>query len=823
MANKKRKNVIEDFKEVDKNINAYTNSFTKFEKLKEEQHKNIDYIALDLEFRKITKQYNELYAKNANDTTSYDAKFEELNTQRKNLYQKTNNFVFKNNDFENNYKLYFNMAEMAFFIYRDNNKLIYDLYKKVIELNPDFPQKDVIYYKMAVNKQILITNEITIERERLMRTKDFFSKPLPENVKKTPKVYKEVMDNYIQVVKINEDKLRMNAMFRMAQLLFDFAVDGENPEEYVNKAIKIYDNIQQIGNVDEKKRALFFNAWLKITILKYTEALNDLELLMSMKDEFNQEQKNWFKSSEEIIAYALTYMDEEESIKYVTNDLYSKFDKDIAENAFIKLAEKKDDANNYKYLVNLYQARSLIDPYAINNPTYVDSIITTLGRNYKIIKEDTLNTWNHQIYREAYDRYGYDSEWYQYNKDQDLSPYVGSIQFALEGTIIPEKFLAMKENTNLETIQLFSDAVEQYANYKGFNDSLRTQNLKTYDKNANISFRNFVIANPDTTNMRAGIEKVYNYIDRNPNDEDRAKLEESAYSWANKITAIIDTTTYDSLLFTQSEIDNRKENARKEYLEIADRFYNYLVSADIDNRDETIQKLLYWRGQRKMDMGDMVGAKNDFLASDSLDVSDDLKVLIYQNLAVIFQDEGDFDTSNEYFTMASKYADPKTKQEFEKAKYINNSDKLKSLREKGDFIAAAEVLENDLNPSEFTPKADKENNEELIIALRSKGGDSQGAIERLLKKADDAKEIDKAWYYYSNAISIAKDSLNNKNQALAIEDKFMTRFPTDRQTFKILHTRLDAVKDSTLSTYDPILASEKYIDIYNRATKKVKN
>lgn len=819
VANKRKKNVVNDFQELDKSISAYANSFKKFEDLKNEQHKNIEFIALDLEYKKIMKRYTKNYTTSLSDTLNTNKDFEQIISEGKSIYQNMNSFVFKNNNFKDNYKLYFNMAELANFIYPENVRMIYDLYSKVLELNPDFPQKDVIYYNLAVYKQELIDSEIGSERDNLIKAGNYFTTlKKPENVIKNPKRYGEVVSNYIKVIKDIDSEYRVNAMFRMAQLLFSFAVDSENPKYYVEKAVKTYEEIGEIGNQSDRMQALFFSAWNKITIQEYNSAIEDLAILMTMKDDFDVSEKSRYKSAESIIAYALDALPKEEAEEYVINNLYTAFDEETAENSFINLIAKKDLSANYKVIVDLYDARSKVDPTAIYNPTYIDSIITTIGRYHYEMSSDSLQSWGNQIYKDAYERYGYNSEWYQYNKNNDIAPYVASIQKALEEHVIYEKYTQMKDNPTLESISSFTNIVDEYANYKGFDETRRAVRIKDYDKNSINNFTKYVIANPDTTSWRMGIENVYKYIERNPDVEERATMEENAYYWAHNTTTVTDSTIYDTTLVTPAEVDMIKAKARQQYLEVADRFYNFLATSDLPDKDETLHKLLYWRGRRKLDMGDKDGARNDFLACDSLNISDKFKENIYSNLAQIHYDDGEFDTANDYYARAQKYADAEKKKEYTAAIYKTKSDKLDVLKESGALVDAALLLE-DLNSYEFTTEEMREQNKVEVIALLAEGKDFQPAIDRLLAEARNKNDVSEAWNYYSQAIPLAQDSLKDVSQAIAIRDTFMKRFPNDMQTFIILKERLEAVSDSTLSTYDPLLASEKYIEIYNRATQ----
>ncbi len=825
VADKNQKRVVDKFKDLDKNISVYANSFSKFNNIKNDQQLYVDYIALDLEFRKVRDSYNS--RKNQLDEEGNALSEAELNTfteQQENLYRRINNFVFRNNNFEYNYQLYFNLAEISNFIYSNNYTLIYNHYQKVLELNPDFPQKDVVQYNLAYYKNRILDLEIASLREEKMKDRNYFYNPRPIEVIKTTERYSEVIKNYLDLGKNMNSKYQVESLLRLAELYYDIAVDAEDTEKYIQYSIKLYNQIYVLGNQDEKYEALFQRAWHKMAINKYFEAINDLELLLSNKDIFNEDQRDKYRNADEIIAYSLDAIDnldgqEIKSYDFVANSLYQKFDEETANTVFHKVLNKKRTTDDYEVIIKLYDAQTKIDPYKITNPLYSDSIIVTLSY-YGVELGDSLSIRGEREYRKAVEKYGYGSDWYEYNKNQDLAPYVKVVQTGLDDFIMPDLYSEIQSNPTLENINRFSEATERYASYVGFDEEKRVERLKLYDTNRISTIDKYVRLNPDTTSYSMGINEIYGFIERNPNTEKRRDLEQNAYNWASNIIVITDTTSFDSLQYTEEDIENLKNERRTNYINIANRYYNYLVESDIPNKDDTIHSLLFYRGLTKYKMGDNEGAKEDFLACDDLNISDEFKEVIFRNLAEIYKANGNLDTSIEYYAKAQEFVDAEMKLEYEKEIYSARTIKYNKLyisENQEDKIKAAQETDIMLK-SNIISDQEKEALRKNAIALYAAGGDYDTAIARLIEEGDKKTGIDDAWKNYSAAFAIA-DSLGNTAKASEIEDIFMTRFPNDSQTFKILLTRLDAVQDSTKSTYNPILASEKLIEIYERATK----
>lgn len=825
VADKKERVVAEKFIQLDQGIQAYSTAFSKFTNIKNSQNTYIEYVSLDLEFRKLNESYKQRRKQAEIDSISIsEAEINQMVILRENLYNRTNNFTFKNNQFENNYKLHFNLGELATFVYPTNHNLIYNHYKTALQLNPNFAQKDAILYNLAYYKNQMIDNEIADIKDELMKDINYFVNDKPIMIIKNVDKYAEVIGYYLELMKDMDSEYQIEAMFRLAKLYFDIAVDSDNTTLYVEKAIKVYQQVYLIGNQNQKFEALFQGAWHKMSIGRHTEAINDIEILMTQKSEFSEEQTNRYENGGDIIAYSLNYMDgvddaEYTSSQFVSEVLFTKFDEETANSIFAKLIYRKQIFDSYKDIVSLYNVRSLVNPNAITNPTYTDSILVTLG-TYSVEIGDSLNAWGEREYRNAYAKYGYNSAWYAYNKDNDIAPYVKSVQKGLDDFIIPGLYKKMSAQATLQNISEFSRIVDEYSKYKGFNEEIRATKLSLYDSNAINTLTKYVIENPDTTSYRIGIEEVYKYLDRNPNSKDRKDLEQNAYSWALNTTVITDSVSFDTLRYSPEEGQKVIDKARREYLEVADRFYNYLATSNYPDKDNTIHSLLYYRGIRKVQTGDNEGARQDFLACDSLNISNEFKEGIYRNLADIYKGKGDYDTSTEYFAKAKTFAKKEDFQGYEIEIYSNRSAKvtqLNSSEKKEDKIKAAQEMEIILQSSVVDDKA-KAKIKRDAIALYAAGGDYDTAIARLISEGDKSQEIDLAWDNYGSAISIA-DSLGNNNKTVEIENRFMERFPTDKQTFIILAKRLAVVADSTSAVYNPNLASEKYKEIYDRASQ----
>ena len=825
MADKAQEEVVDKFKDLDQKINIYANSFNKFNNIKNEQKTYVDFIELDLSYRKLNDSYKaRLEQADRESVALTEAELKEFSDQYEIIYNRINRFIFQNNQFKNNFQLYYDMAEIATIIYSNNYNLIYNNYSKVLELNPDYPQKDIILYNLAYYKNQILDFEIANLKEEKMKDEDYFYQPRPVEVTKTVAKYDEVIKNYLELSKDVTSKYQIESMLRLAKLYWDIAVDADDTEKYITYSIKIYDQIYSIGNRDQKYEALFQRAWHKMALQKYSEALADLELLLVNKDLFTEYQQNKYSAAEDIIVYSLNAIDvnpeeETKSYTYVENKLYTLYDEETADNVFQKLLDKKRVFDEYEQIIKLYDAKRKIDPYAIDNPLYIDSIIVTMSF-YSVELGDSLDARGEREYLKAIEKYGYGSDWYEYNKTNDLAPFVKVVQKGLDDMIIPDLYNKVIENPTLENIENFSQVIDEYAKYVGFDEEIRQKNLTIYEKNSISASVKYVITKQDTSAYNYGIDQVYSFIENNPDSEIRKDLEQNGYSWAYNITVITDTTKFDSLQFTEQQIEDKKNNSKRQYINIADRYYDFLASSDIPNKDETMHSLLFYRGMAKYRMGNNEGAKEDFLACNDLDISDEFKEGIFRNLAEIYKEDGDLDASIEYYAKAKEFVDDEKKVEYEKEIFNNRSakiSKLNSSENQEDKVRAAQEMEKAMNSSAI----DDERKAELrrnAIELYAAGGDYETAINRLIQEGDNNTNIEAAWNNYGAAITLA-DSLGYDTRVQDIEDLFMNRFPNDQQTFAILVKRLSTVQDSTLATYDPLLAAEKMREIYDRATQ----
>ncbi len=823
-ANKENTSLLASVDNYDeKRVNKFKRAFNKYNKQKLNIEEYLQFVSLESEFQKITKSYNDKFAQMQIDTTIVINREQEY-AIRENLYNRINRFIYQHEDFENNYKLYFNMAELSAFFDVNNYQLNYNNYKKVLDLKPDFALKDVVIYNLAFNKQALIDREIGRKKEELMKSPNYFTSALPNEVKKTAEKYSEVIKNYSEIVKDKDSTYRVEAVFRLADLYYDLAVDSDDILKYIDKSITLFTIAMKIGDQKQQLEALYQRAWHYMAKSEYDNAMLDLRVLLENKDLYSEDEEYKYTSAYDVAAYSLNqigmYNDTLRTVSsYMKDKLFPNFDKNDASIIYNKVLNSKKSTDEFLQVIDLYKLYTEVHPLDIVNPTFCDSIVYEYQTHTPEIGGiDSLKAKSRLVYLESVERYGYNSEWYDFNKeDPKIVDYTKSVKKGYEGYIFPELIKLIQENPSQEDISQYNDMIEEYANYQGVTIEERNKFLPLVKENSMALVNTYVASKNDTLAYAWGQNEIYKYLEVNPEDKQRDVLEQNAYSYAAKYRAYVDTVAFDSLQYSPQDVENIKLNTKRNYILAANRYIEYNTKNNITQKDDKIYNILYFRGLAKVDIGDIEGARNDFLKCDSLNISNEDKKNIYTQLALIYKDRDEIDTSNDYFARASRYASLEEKEEYEKAIYSNRKEKVKLLEEKGDQVAAAKELEIMANSSVAT----EEDKSLIKQAARSKyleAGDYETAITRLVEEFNKQNEVDGAWEYMGQAIYIA-DSLKVMDKKIELEDMFISKFPYDLQTFVFKQNRINEVKEEGSTKYNPDLVASRYMELYDLATK----
>ena len=820
-ADKLAKTVQNDFNALDGEISTYSKIFNKFNNIKNAQQIHLDFIELDLEYRVLSKRYSDAFSQLGADSLSglSDEFVEGINNSRKTLYNKMNTFVFKHSKFARNDQLYFDMAELSTSIYSENKTLIIKNYSKVLELNPEFNQKDIVYYNLAYYEQALLDLQIG---DLVLQDMAKGSYEMSEASLKTTTKYSTVIGYYKKLLKESESKYHYDAMFRLADLYFDIAVDSNDPQKYLGKSIVLYNYIiASTTDVVLTREALFQRAYYKMALREYTSSLADLSLLLADVDMFNEKESLNYEASYDIAAYNINFLDgfagdDFESVKYVEESLFNEYDEYSARVIYNKLLKLKQAEDFDTHVIKLYEVMPKIYPLALSNPLYCDSVLTVYQTQR--ISSDSLNKLGESEYRKAVVNYGLESEWYQFNKEYDLRPYMKFVQKGLEDFIIPDAQNRAQTDYSLEKINEFASTVNNYASYVGF-DSLRQQsNLRVYDNNKIAMITDYVKIKEDLDAYALGINEIHTYLLRAGDIDNRKDLEQNAYVYSKKSMNLIDTLSYDSLQYSSTELDELKSSSQADYIVAANRYFDYLDALPERQNDDTIFKLLFERGLTKNKVGDQLGAKEDFLACETLNITDSEKRDLYLQLAEIFKLNFEYDVSNDYLAKAIKYEDSSDQQKAMSESIVNNRlSKIEQLKLKGDFSAVAQEYDT-ISKSEVIDEDTKNNILESAARSYLQSGDYAIVIDRKLNAANKELDYDKAENLYAYAWQLAKDSLRSNERYVEIQDIFIDRYPTKNLSFDIRLRRALAHADSLSTKYNSELAASQFMDLYNDAT-----
>jgi len=372
------------------------------------------------------------------ETQDLDKLYQKKLEYKKEVYEKTLKFLQENPDAPNAARLYFNLGEMSTEIDVNKPAKTAYYYKKVLDIDPNFPSKDIVLYNLAFFSFEAAKKKITEGRARnrslMINWPDSLrlNESMPE-VKRAIGAYKIIINYY------PESQYHSEALYRLGALYFELALDAREPMAYYDKAIKYFNILAQKAGDPLQNHAIFQRGWTYFTSGKYDDAIKDFTYILKvMKRDSLSEHKSYFEDDAiENIAYSLIEFDGTNFTQYSNaakklNEIFSNFvSKDYSKKIILDAIRLKLKYYAPMQAIDLYNALIALYPLDIENPCYNDSIIAI----YKRYPKRTRNNEDpKKLIVKEYERitksYSAESEWFKANKDKDISKQLNIIFYA---------------------------------------------------------------------------------------------------------------------------------------------------------------------------------------------------------------------------------------------------------------------------------------------------------------------------------------------------------------------------------------------------------
>jgi hypothetical protein len=758
--------------------------------------------------------------------TTLQEQFQNVQNYKKDLFRQTQQFIIDHPDSPNLPKLHYNLAELSTSIYRDDPSVTLDLYKKVLELDPNFYDKEVILYNIAYYSYKIAKDRIDDNRPKFAERYPSFT-TWPDTLKFSDDVFAEAKDFYSKVLKeFSYTDYYDESIFKLALLFSDIANDADIPVNYYKKSaafLSILINRDSV-NPELKTDALFQRAWAYYSMSDWDKAIVDYSEIL--KDNSDYTKLYYHDFSIENVAYTMVGIDSTDyynyakSSDYFIENYYKLFTAELDQRIIDKIIMLKMELNAPMQAGDYYMARINLDPLNIKNPAYVDSILSLYnnfasqirdGKKYRdVVKERA---------QYSIDNYGFNTEWYLANKDKpEFMTYFNSIR---------SKFRKLEEyynndllnDTSIENYQRYINLINSYAAIPEFKDDegIAWLNDKS-DKMINFGFQ---LA--ESTGQTEYYLFTYNLIlnqEKITADTTIVYRKENMLFSAAQFTYFnLKDTVKDSLYYDKmNNIEITPTLLDSLYITGASRFYKVITSKEFytKEQDEFIKSILWNRSIINSELG-----KDDLVIADLNELlnykNDRLRTRdIYVLLAQLHEKKFDYASSENFYAKAEEFANDQADKDELHQSYLAQIDRsVNKLAESQDFIAAAQ------EQLRLASKFEEEGDQKTVYDLRDKareyffrGGDYQRTITLLLENAELKTEKTDIHALYYNAWSIADTLMHDSLQVVTIQNKFIDKFPKSIEAYSII---LNQIVDEASSPATKYIAAHRYLALHDRA------
>ena len=745
----------------------------------------------------------------ATDSTNYEG----ILKSKINLYNSINNFIENNKDSSNLDNLYFKLAELSNEINVKNPQKTLNLYKKVLEINPDFIYRDIVLYNIAFYN---LENKILIRDQKRIKHLDL-SENWPDSLRLSVKDLELSIKSYNEIVQdFPNSKYRQEAMYRLGELYFTISLDATNSVPFYKKSLKNFEDLLNTKSDSfYKPYAQFYKAWIEYVSGKNEVAINDFSQLLKLLNERKDQKLNSLFKEGSLDNFARCLLDfdkgfDSESIaaKKANEVLKTLLPEDYAKDVLLKSIRYKLLYNAPQQAIDFYNTYIKMYPLSVNCPTYIDSITNIYIKYAKFfpdsleVKKNIVDSWKRVV-----DEYKVTSDWYLANKDKDIKPQLAFIKkcyFSIENRFYNEAIA----KTDLQSVLKYKKLIDDFSAFTEFkNDSTNQEKIYLMNQRyVDLYYTNVV--KTKQFQLYKNIIDLYSQLNgeypKNP----------KFYSNENKIYQIAQDLYIE---VNSGNLDIAKNlNSDSLFIAASKRFEKIITDSVFKDkyRLEDHVNLLVNRGRILFKLKKYQEAQDIYQRILTLTDNDDIKKDALAALAQINYINKNFDDAeklyNESYTLAS---------DKEKAKYLNNK------------YAVIEAKAIDLD----SKKKYTESAEEYLRLRDMFANDKLKSVGYILKAIDEykmAKNYSKIINLYSeiatlnslksqvlaayvNAWTIA-DSLKMYDKSETIRELFIKRFPKSNEALQV---KLDILKIYEVEKQDLAYAAKGYYAIYKNRKK----
>ncbi|MCD4650613.1 MAG: hypothetical protein K8S56_02335 [Candidatus Cloacimonetes bacterium] len=760
------------------------------------------------------------------------------NFKRK-IYNRTTEFIRSNPESPDLPFLYYQLASLSADLEGlDNPGITASYYKRILELDPLFSDRDVVLYNIAYFQWDSAKKARDNGRLRNISNNEMVMN-WPDSLRlnsDTPEV-SEAIDRYNEIFAKHQDSdYHSEVLLRLGIIYLELAFDARVPKKYYNAATLYFDKLVKKENDPLTEKGLFYRAWAYFSNGKYDEAIDDFsKILNNITSHVSTDGRLYYElDAIENMAHSIVEADSNDFVNYsIAADkakqvLKVSISEDYAHKILQEAIDLKLTNNAPMQAIDFYNAFIDMYPAYPANPSKIDSIITIIQEHHNKTRnnEDPRALIRLQWVR-LVDDYSTESEWYKANEQSDtLASQLAIIRTAYED-LFPIYWNRFLDSTTDAAFDEFIELNEAFATFSQYHDE-EGEKLMIENRKLIVS-GSYSIAertrNPSKYYIAYTQLKALN--SDFPDNEDFVENEVSAFACIENIREIlkdsIQNITYVDTIYSirldSPSLDSLYVKATKDFEPVL-RSDDYIR----EDKGETLIKIIYERAGIYYNNEKYLLAYEDYEKLLELNPSDEVKKFSYSRLAFLNEREGKYAEAEKFYGDALQYADAEERKKIDSNRLAQIQKKADKLKETSDFLTAAheylrlsaEFEEKDIQQSlGYKFKA---------IDMYNQIPDYQKSIDLWVEMAQDRhssvskpNDEDKRTIlsYYSAAWGIADTLMSDLTQGVALRRHFVDKFPLTYEAYRL---QVDIVKMYEGDPYnDKEKAAVMYLELYANA------
>ena len=758
--------------------------------------------------------------------TELRGKYQQKLDYKRDVYNKTLNFIKDNPDSPSLARLYFNLAEMSVEIDVNDPKTTANYYEMVIEKDPEFDKMDValynyaFYYKEAQLNKRNTSRQINIE----------MAINWPDSLRINEQNLKPSLDAYQVILSdFPNSEYSSDVLYRLGNLYFEVALDARRPLEYYDHALEYFDRLSQVDGDPLQNYGVFQKGWTYFASARFEESIEQFSsILQIIQADSTSDYKAFFEADAiDNIAFSLIEYDGSDFEQYSVAaqkaiEIFQSFDPEYVKEIILAAVDLKQKYNAPMQAVDLYNSYVQLYPNNIEAPIIVDSVMAIYRRNPSRTRENKAEDEIIAQLERITTEFGSNSEWYNTNKT-DLSPdsdQMGIIRNAFEFNE-PRYLNSFVRSKRYDDYSTYRDLTTNFAGYEEISDSSGVAKIKEMRLNVVQMSQEMAEQNKAPFDYLVAINNIAEFDTLYHNYIERPELKAFEYNDYEQLFTILRDTVNVAPYYI-AELDQTIDKAQLDSLFVtASKYYqDYLANSDT-GQTETLARVVYQRAETNYDNENIDKAYLEFdylikvMERDSLYSDTNLEKISYARLAEISQSRGEYQQAETYYRQANKYAN-----EEEKANYQNNilasmQAKANTLADSSNYLIAADEFLRISQELLTTDPAKSIGFKTKAIENYKLANENQKAIDLLLEiAAEKDGKIDKLAAFIS-AWTIT-DSLTDYSQSELLRNMFIDQYPNSNEAYRLRVQVIDFYENEPHQ--DSLRAAQMYMGLHEDAT-----